>query len=213
MIQLPGQVVSGYRSHLMKRRVQEEDFNDYLKWLRYFHDFCEKYRVNEEESHHVRSFLDKLREKKQSEQQCRRAYNAVMLYFEMLKYAQTPSEAISSSQAEETYNSGEIRAATTQHSVNVPRRSFYSEAGYQEKSDSPEWDEVLAAMAAEIKVRHYSRKTLKTYAVWSRKFQRFLKSKRPQELSGDDVKEYLTHLAIKCNVASTTQNQAFCSGV
>lgn len=54
MIQLPGQVVSGYRSHLMKRRVKEEDFADYLKWLRYFHDFCEKYRVNEEESHRVR---------------------------------------------------------------------------------------------------------------------------------------------------------------
>ena len=57
MIQLPGQVVSGYRSHLMKRRVKEEDFADYLKWLRYFYDFCEKYRVNGEESHRVRSFL------------------------------------------------------------------------------------------------------------------------------------------------------------
>ena len=64
MIQLPGQVVSGYRSHLVKRRVIEEDFADYLKWLRYFHDFCEKYHVNGDESHRIRSFLDKLRQKK-----------------------------------------------------------------------------------------------------------------------------------------------------
>lgn len=63
MIQLPGQVVSGYRSHLMKRRVKEEDFADYLKWLRYFHDFCEKYCVVGDEIHRVRLFLDKLREK------------------------------------------------------------------------------------------------------------------------------------------------------
>jgi len=42
--------------------------------------------------------------------------------------------------------------------VTVARKSFYSEAGYQEKSDSPEWDAVLETMAGEIKVRHYSRK-------------------------------------------------------
>jgi len=47
------------------------------------------------------------------------------------------------------------------------RQSQYSEAGHQEKSDSPEWDTVLEAMATEIKVRHYSRKTLQTYANWS----------------------------------------------
>ena len=93
--------------------------------------------------------------------------------------------------------------------VPVGRRSFYSEAGYAEISDSPEWDAVLATMAAEIKVRHYSRKTLKTYANWSRKFQRFLNNKSPGELTSVEVKEYLTHLAVKCRVASTTQNQAF----
>jgi len=87
--------------------------------------------------------------------------------------------------------------------------SHYLDAGYQEKSDSPEWDVVLADMAAEIKVRHYSRKTLKTYANWSRQFQKFLKNKPPLGLTGDDVKAYLTHLAVKCRVASTTQNQAF----
>jgi integron integrase len=64
-------------------------------------------------------------------------------------------------------------------------------------------------MAGEIKVRHYSRKTLKTYANWSRQFQRFLKNKPPQELTTSDVKEYLTFLAVKCRVAASTQNQAF----
>lgn len=68
---------------------------------------------------------------------------------------------------------------------------------------------VLAAMAAEIKVRHYSRKTLKTYADWSRLFQRFRKDKSPQELTTDYAKEYLTFLAVKCRVAASTQNQAF----
>lgn len=85
----------------------------------------------------------------------------------------------------------------------------YSEAGYQEKSDSIEWDKVLEAMATEIKVRHYSRKTLQTYAKWSRNFQRFLKNKPPALLTTEDVKEYLGYLAVKCKVAASTQNQAF----
>jgi Phage integrase, N-terminal SAM-like domain len=90
-----------------------------------------------------------------------------------------------------------------------PRTSQYIDAGYQEKSDSPEWDKVMESMADEIRVRHYSRKTLKTYAKWSRCFQRFLKNKTPEELSTVDVKEYLTFLAVQCKVAASTQNQAF----
>jgi len=103
----------------------------------------------------------------------------------------------------------ELQPAESQQVSLRPGSSQYTEAGYQEKSTSPEWDAVLAAMAAEIKVRHYSRKTLKTYANWSRLFQRFLKDKLPQELTGADVKEYMTYLAVKCHVAASTQNQAF----
>ena len=64
-------------------------------------------------------------------------------------------------------------------------------------------------MSNEIKTRHYSRKTLKAYAEWIRKFQGFLHDKFPEELSETDVKAYLTYLAVKCKVAASTQNQAF----
>jgi integron integrase len=62
---------------------------------------------------------------------------------------------------------------------------------------------------SEIKSRHYSRKTLKTYADWGRKFQRFLGDRPPEERSSLDVKEYLTYLAVKRDVAASTKNQAF----
>jgi integron integrase len=42
-----------------------------------------------------------------------------------------------------------------------------------------------------------------------RKFQAFTSSKHPESLSANDVKEYLTFLAVKRKVSSTTQNQAF----
>jgi integrase len=83
------------------------------------------------------------------------------------------------------------------------------EDGYAVKSDSPEWDAAIAELAAEIKARHYSGKTLKTYAHWSRQFQHFLKNKQPNSLSSKEVKEYLTFLAVQCRVSASTQNQAF----
>jgi integron integrase len=78
-----------------------------------------------------------------------------------------------------------------------------------EKTGSPEWDNLIDNLAVEIRTRHYSRKTLKAYAEWIRKFQGFLHNKPPDELSDSDVKAYLTFLAVKCKVSASTQNQAF----
>ncbi|MDP2815154.1 MAG: phage integrase N-terminal SAM-like domain-containing protein, partial [Rectinemataceae bacterium] len=87
--------------------------------------------------------------------------------------------------------------------------SRYNEWRCLEKSGSPAWDNIIDNLAAEIKTRHYSRKTLKAYADWSRKFQGFLHNKPPEELSATDVKAYLMYLAVKCKVSASTQNQAF----
>ena len=78
-----------------------------------------------------------------------------------------------------------------------------------EKTCSPAWDAVIDGLADEIKTRHYSRKTLKHYADWGRKFQSYLKNKQPAELTASDVKSYLTYLAVHCKVSSSTQNLAF----
>ena len=61
----------------------------------------------------------------------------------------------------------------------------------------------------EIRVRHYSSKTLRTYRRWVKQFQTFTCSKAPAELSTDDVKAFLTFLVVKRKVSATTQNQAF----
>jgi len=71
------------------------------------------------------------------------------------------------------------------------------------------WKAEYCRLADEIHLRHYSSKTLQTYQGWAKKFQAFTHSKAPELLSTDDVKEFLTFLAVKRKVAATTQNQAF----
>jgi site-specific recombinase XerD len=84
------------------------------------------------------------------------------------------------------------------------------------KPDSPichngseKWISALTKMANEIKMRHYSPKTQKTYLMWGRKMRTFLKSKDPHALTTDDVKAFLTHLAVDKHVSASSQNQAF----
>jgi integron integrase len=71
------------------------------------------------------------------------------------------------------------------------------------------WEQTFTALANEIRVRHYSPKTLRIYRHWAQGFQAFTRSKDPALLSVEDVKAFLTHLAVERNVAASTQNQAF----
>ena len=64
-------------------------------------------------------------------------------------------------------------------------------------------------MANDIRLRHYSPKTLKAYRQWLRHFQTFTRSKDPAALSTTDVREFLTYLAVQRKVSASTQNQAF----
>jgi hypothetical protein len=167
MIQVPGQLLSAYRMYLGSRKVKNELLYDYLKWLRFYLDFCEKYKVEGDESDRLRQFINKLKENRQSEDQRRQAYHAVTLFFELLKVHSAGSHGNDVGNDAAGLAAEQTPQPELASPVQVVRRSYFSESGYQETSDSPEWDAVLEAMANEIKVRHYSRKTLKTYANWS----------------------------------------------
>lgn len=217
MIAVPYDVVSQYDAVLKKQEIPVSHYGEYRKWLRFFLDFCAKYPKPTGAFQCVEPFLEKLREKKQSEGQRKQAAHAIALYCAVQKQTGDKAESIECASDDSEPLSQCLSPAVPagqylQYAQVHTGSSHYCDAGYQEKSDSPEWDAVLATMAGEIKVRHYSRKTLKTYANWSRQFQRFLKNKPPQELTTSDVKEYLTFLAVKCRVASSTQNQALSIG-
>jgi len=217
MISVPFEVMSGFVRLLVMRGIPQGQVEYYQKWLRYYYDFSDKYLQEQDNAAKVRLFLDKLKNKGQSSYQCQQAAHAVALYFELLEQ-NAPTGLVAEAAKPVEIADYSTKKAAPSVSVEPPRGTApvgrfkpprYSVAGYEEKSDSPEWDELIGKLADEIKVRHYSRKTLKTYALWSRQFQRFLKSKPPVELTTADVKDYLTWLAVKCHVAASTQNQAF----
>src|SRR5262245_25514226 len=59
-----------------------------------------------------------------------------------------------------------------------------------------------------LRVRHYSRKTEKTYIGWIRRFILFHGKRHPREMGAAEVTRYLSTLATTGHVAASTQNQA-----
>lgn len=77
------------------------------------------------------------------------------------------------------------------------------------KSTGASWVWVYEKLHSAIKVRHYSSKTLQAYKIWIQQFQTYTRSKDARLVSVEDVKGFLSFLAIDRHVAASSQNQAF----
>jgi len=60
-----------------------------------------------------------------------------------------------------------------------------------------------------IRLKHYSRKTEKTYVSWIRRFILFHDKRHPEEMGEREIEAFLSDLAVNRKVAASTQNQAF----
>ena len=227
---IPNDILAQFNAVLARKAVPSTLHDDYRKWLRYFLDYRLKYPPPDQRSEQVRLFIEKLRSKGAVGRSLHDAAHALSLFF-ALRPLQAETSAHAGDQgrslgvvepssvargiapkqqsAPEDGPGRHVAAATGKVPPNRGGRK-YNEWWSLDKTRSPEWDAVVIdRLAGEIKARHYSRKTLKAYADWSRKFQIFLKDKTPRDLSPEDVKSYLTYLAVQRKVSASTQNQAF----
>ena len=60
-----------------------------------------------------------------------------------------------------------------------------------------------------IRLRHYSIRTEDAYVNWIIRFILFHNKRHPKDMGIREIEEFLTHLAVKGHVASSTQNQAY----
>ena len=59
-----------------------------------------------------------------------------------------------------------------------------------------------------IRLKHYSYRTEQAYVNWIKRYIFFHGVRHPAEMGAPEVEAFLTHLAVKENVAASTQNQA-----
>ena len=225
MLPVPSQLLERFDKYFQSQKTPNNLQWAYKKWLRYYLDFCDKYKHPPGLKDSLPEFINKLHEKKQSNQQQEEAATAITIYYKILATqvslnkaspvrTQSPSAYIMPQQEKalsvhehDPAPMKKLNRNPTFHSDLKPSERTVTVHSVQETGAS--WIAEYSKLEDEISVRHYSIKTLRTYKGWLKKFQTFTRSKNPELLSSEDVKEFLTSLAVKKKVASTTQNQAF----
>ena len=67
---------------------------------------------------------------------------------------------------------------------------------------------LLDQVREQIRLRHYSIRTEAVYLEWVKRFIRFHKYRHPQDMGAAEVEAFLSDLAVRRDVAASTQNQA-----
>jgi integron integrase len=67
---------------------------------------------------------------------------------------------------------------------------------------------LLDQLRGALRSRHYSNRTEETYRHWVKRFIYFHHLRHPAEMSEPEINAFLTHLAVRNRVSSSTQNQA-----
>jgi len=68
---------------------------------------------------------------------------------------------------------------------------------------------LLDLVREQIRIRHYSMQTEKSYIGWIKRYIFFHQKKHPIDMGKEEIEAFLTYLAVERNVSATTQNQAF----
>jgi len=208
MIDIPADLTTHYDVCLNRENVPDKFYSFYRKWLRYYLDFCRKYDFEPSGPESLAHFIVKLQSKNQSPVYQQQAGHAVSLYYDMLK------EEARKARCRTTTEELPLHVSEAAPIPPHPEETRSYAASHPPVSARPalaldEWRKAHAGLSAEIQYRHYSPKTLRSYASWVRKLQFFSRSKAPETLSPADVKEFLTFLAVRQKVSASSQNQAF----
>ena len=75
--------------------------------------------------------------------------------------------------------------------------------------NNEQWKAVAEDMRNVLRLKHRSMHTERVYMAWVRRFYAYIKGKSPYRLKTDDVKNFMTFLAVERKVSASTQNQAF----
>ncbi len=231
MLPVPDQILSPYKEILTRKNIPQHYRPYYHKWLRYYLDFCNKYSHPSNDEKSLSLFIRKLQEKNEKEFQIRQASQAVNLYYEVVsdqkqanrKTAFPEPKRIPPTIDNNTNHYGQGRTIHDRSRPSQPQHTHTTGAAGvaesvfppEKKENIPEpaktdrWETAYKSLSDEIKVRHYSPKTLKSYSGWLQKFRNFTEPKSPEELEDSDIKAYMTFLAVERDVSASTQNQAF----
>lgn len=215
MLTVTASLSQAFEAQLGQRNVPDQQRRDFHKWLRFYLDFCAKYTLDPKLTASFAGFDEKLKSKGQSDVQRQQARRSIAIYYRTIGVIKSPQNTSGNSSAKnpsplvasDTPNQASSKQAdlpTAEHAIQLS-----AVATEPQKLTGCNWEAIYEQLKNAIKVRHYSNKTWQAYRYWLQQFQTFTKSKDAGLLGMDDVKGFLSHLAVNKQIAASSQNQAF----
>jgi integron integrase len=217
-------LLAAYNSTLKQNSISGSQRPFYVKWTGYYLDFCHKYGHSPHDLSSLPLFIKKLTSKKQPDAFLKQADHAVTIYYQLNKQQITesvpPKPSQGTSITQEPHKAGlenenvlalresnPTRPTEIHGSLSPPfiRRAVKEKT----KVEETPWEDMYEKLKEEIELRHYSRKTLKSYSLWARKFGSFAYETSPNDISPKELRAYLTYLTNGLKVSANTQRQAF----
>lgn len=161
MIKTPPQLLRRYTSFITQKRVPPQEQQYYVKWIRFYLDFCHKYTFQQGTHTSLSAFIDKLREKRQSEKQRKQAHHAVTLYFELVSHSAKNSgnkEPLKQKASKEqlTHTKKQLFNQENKQLGSIPTVADKPEITENKilKSSGTDWTAVYKGLEDAIKIRH-----------------------------------------------------------
>lgn len=200
MRELPAEWVKIFERRLDKANVSQPSRQAHLRWAKFYLYFCQKFGYPATAPTALGPFLTKLAEKKYPIEDRHQAATAVRL---LLKY--DPQEQNLYLQLSAPSPSPEGIAPPALRTLSADQCPGSLVPGSQTAS----WEREYRELETEIKLRNYSPKTLAVYRFWVTRFQSFVRSRPTTHLSNQEVRGFLSSLAVQHGVSASSQNQAF----
>src|SRR5918997_4149886 len=70
---------------------------------------------------------------------------------------------------------------------------------------------LLDRVRSAARLRHLSLRTEEAYADWIKRFILFHRKRHPSEMGAEEIRQFLSNLAVAGRVSASTQNQALCA--
>lgn len=174
---------NAYKDLVLQRGVAAADAAAYVKWAQAFAT-SQPGALRERSAEDVHAFLDRLGHASNAEERNQAREALAILYRDLLRLDLRKKAPIQKPAA------GFLDTITDAASLEAQHRDLF------------------ASMRSEIRRRHYSLRTERTYDDWIRRFLTFHKLKSPQEIGAAGIRDFLSYLAEERQVAASTQNQA-----
>ncbi len=210
MQELPAEVAASFGRQLEQAKVPESQRPEYHKWAKLYLYFCEKFGFPATAPTALGPFLTKLAAKNYSIDDRHHAAKAVKLLVRhdpqapnvYLQLSAPSPQAQPPSRTKSPRTAGSAPACPSPGTAQAP-------AGKPDGLKPASWEREYHDLEAAIKLRNYSGRTLEAYRFWVARFQAFVRSRPTAQLSNQEVRGFLSSLAIQHSASASSQNQAF----